>query len=140
MHRLFLDANIVLDFFLRREPDFDAARTLLHLGETDRAVLGMSAAAVPFAYFHLNKQRLEFGDPKDRLRRFVPYVTLVTVDADVVRRSLISSIRDVEDATQYELAADFSADFLITRDKAGFKGKPIPQISPHDYLSRVFRP
>lgn len=69
----------------------------------------------------------------------MPYVTLVPVDADVVRRSLISSIRDVEDATQYELASDFGADYLVTRDNKGFRGKAIPQITPDRYLREVFK-
>lgn len=125
--KVFLDTNILLDALLEREPFAQSAKLLLLLssvGEID-ACCGASQFTDLFSIM-----RRQYGVvPCDRivkqLKALREQMQVCSLTEDDVDRALDSGWDDFEDACACSMAGRVDADYIITRDQAGFEGSLI---------------
>ena len=60
---------------------------------------------------------------------------VAAVDGHVLELALALPYRDLEDAVQMAAARQAGADYLVTRDRAGYAAGPLPAISPAELLA-----
>ena len=131
--RVFLDTNILVDFYARREPFFQNAKLLW--------------IASYFKDVELWASTQSFVDIEYILRRAVPVQTLREMMAkslDLLRVSspepndltdgLSSGWPDLEDFLIARCAQNEGADYLITRDAKGFEHSIVPVVSPEQFF------
>jgi len=132
--RVFLDANVVLDVLANREPFIADSAAILSLVEA-RKLEGFVAAHTVTTLFYLLRRDLGGDKARDVLMDLLRVVEIVGVDQDRIFQALAMDWDDFEDAVQASCAAKVEADFLLTRDKKGFRGSHIPVLSPAEFLA-----
>ncbi|MBF0483726.1 MAG: hypothetical protein HQL25_03360 [Candidatus Omnitrophica bacterium] len=131
--KLYLDVNIILDVAFERGSDHGPAEEILSLIEQGEAKGFLSAASYPILYYFLRKHS-DVKKANQFLNNLRKLTKTVDLTDEIIGRALLV-IGDLEDAIQNVSAEVCEADFILTRDKEGFKNSVIPAFSPAEYIS-----
>lgn len=113
--KIFLDANILLDFFLKRE-NYVQAKELIGLVVVGKVSAYITPAIVHIIGYWLTKV---YGVEKTRqlLSNLLVDVRVVDMTHELTLLALNSKIDDIEDALQYYTAIHHQLDYFISGDK-----------------------
>ena len=136
MTRVLLDINVVLDVLANRMPFVDEAEVILRQVEA-RAMEGLVAAHTITTLHFLLARNLGKAKARKVLTDLLHVVRVVPVDEDRIRHALALNWTDFEDAVQAACAEKAEADYLVTRDKKGFKKSPVKVVTPAELLALV---
>jgi len=137
-NKIFLDANILLDYTLKREHYHDAANVFNLIANKSvyafitTSVLHITGYWVAKAYGKVKAKNL--------LISLLEYIVVIDVPHEIALIALHSKIDDIEDALQYYTAIHHKLDYFISRDKKlQNEGIPIlPIMSPDEFIA-LFR-
>ena len=136
MKKVLLDVNVVLDVLADRQPFAETAAAVLGVIETG-AVQGFVAAHTVTTLHYLLAKHLGKAKTRRVLMDLLQLLRVVTVDEDRLRHALGLNWTDFEDAVQAACAERAEVDYLVTRDKAGFKKSAVRPITPSELLALV---
>ena len=113
--RVFLDANIVLDFLLKRK-DYDEVRKIMALALEKKIQAFIYPSILHIVSYWLTKA---YGSAKskDLLLLLLADVKIIDANQEVVNLALTSPIDDIEDELQYYTALHHKVDYFVSRDK-----------------------
>lgn len=123
--RVLVDADVILDLLLAREPFFTAAAELFLLIQ-DGAISGFTTPVVFANLFYVLCQRMPASEAATALRKLRLLLGVLPVDQKTVDRGLASAFADFEDAIQYYAAIGQGLDAIVTRNKPDYKAAEIP--------------
>ena len=111
---VFLDINILLDFFLKRK-DFTHAQKVLLLAKDREIDAFVSISILQTTSYYLQK---DFGSKmaKELLLELLLIVNVIDADEDIVLQALNSSIYDIEDAIHFYTATKSNISYIISSD------------------------
>ncbi len=139
MKRLFVDTNIVIDLFAKREPFYTEAATLFSLADTKKLSLSVSALTFANANYILLQSKKQ-DEAKLILRKLKLIVSVVSLDEKIIGLSLNDNdFKDYEDALQYYSALDNGAEAIITRNLRDFKKSKLPVMTAAQFLKNFLR-
>ncbi len=138
MRSVFLDTDVILDLFVRREPHHGMALKLFSRLRRSKAKCVTSPVVVANLYYLLAKLRNK-PYALDRIRRLRRLVGIAAMDETVVEAALAAPHKDFEDSLQYQCALRNDIPTLITRNAGDFPKDRITVLSPTDYLDMVAR-
>lgn len=134
MTRVLLDVNVVLDVLANREPFVSGAEVVLRLVESGKIEGFLAAHTVTTLHFllsrHLGKARA-----KKVLDDLLQITRIVAVDDGRIRHALAMNWSDFEDAVQAACAEKAEADYLVTRDKKGFRRSVVKVVTPAELIA-----
>lgn len=134
--RVFLDTNILLDIVEERTPFFTDSQAVLD--ECDQRgheiFIAWHGAATVF-YITARKRGESFA--LQMMRDLLDWATIATVGQAEAMAALDYGITDFEDALIAAAANACGANWLVTRDAAGFTRSPVPAISPAVFLQQL---
>ena len=136
--KIFLDANVILDYLTDRQPFADDAEVVVDFCASDNNVGVISALTACNAVYILAKvigRRLA----EEKIKELINIVGLVGIAPESVSENLAVNHIDFEDSVQLSEALRWNADIIVTRDKNGFASSPIPVYSPADFVSKFAR-
>ncbi len=136
MTRILLDIDVILDVLADREPFVDDAEAVLRQVEA-RALEGLVAAHTITTLPLLLARHLGKAKVRKVLTDLLHVVTVVPVDEDRIRHALALNWNDFENAVQAACAENAEADYLVTRDKRGFKKSAVKVVTPAELLALV---
>ncbi len=136
MIRVLLDVNVVLDVLASREPFADDAEAVLRHVEA-RSIEGLVAAHTNTTLHFLLAQSIGKTRAGRVLTDLLHLVRVVPVDEDRIRHALALNWTDFEDAVQAACAEKAEADYLVTRDKKGFRRSPVKTVTPAELLALI---
>lgn len=136
MKRILLDTNIVLDVLLDRKPYVDASAALWAAVETGFAEGMLAAHAVTTIHYLI---RREMGNAKSgrTISAILRVFRVAAVNCEVIRQALELPVSDFEDAVTAAAAGFAGCDYIVTRDPKGFRGSPIPSLTPEAVMPLV---
>ena len=135
MDKLFLDANVVVDFLCERSDDFYLPAARLMVKSYNKEVeLCCSTLTLATASYFMEKSKVVHAEIFHKISDMISICELANVDRDVVEKALSSEFTDFEDAMQYFSAEKFGADIIITRNKKDFQNAQLPVYTPKEYL------
>lgn len=126
--RVFVDADVILDLLLAREPFFAAAANLFLLFQENR-IKGFTSPVVFANLFYMLRQAMSGGEAVATLRKLRLLLGVLPTDERVIDLALASSFVDFEDAIQYYTAAARDVDAVVTRNKKDYKSAEIPVLN-----------
>ena len=130
--RIFLDTNVILDFFLEREPFYyDALK--LWAACAEGAVDGY-VSALTITNVHYIAQRIK--SPTTAMiavRGILDVFNVVPLDKELLRRAADLHDRDYEDDIQLQSAVKAGCSHLFTRDPTHFHSKAIAIVPPSSF-------
>lgn len=133
--KIFLDINIVMDYFLVREPHFLPAAEIFTLAKTGQVEVIVDARTMTFTFFHLNKVLKDKAAVKAKLRAVCDDLTIISLDRENLINALDREVpADLEDGAQLEMALSSDAKILVSGDKKGFRTKEIKVMSSLEFL------
>ena len=130
--RIFLDTNVILDFFLEREPFYYDALKLWAAWE-EGAVDG-DVSALTIDNVHYIAQRIK--NPTTAMiavRGILDVFNVVPLDKELLRRAADLHDRDYEDDIQLQSAVKAGCSHLFTRDPTHFHSKAIAIVPPSSF-------
>jgi predicted nucleic acid-binding protein len=113
--KVFLDANILLDFALKRD-DYEQSKTIIELAVSGEIQAFITPSIVHIVGYWLTKA---YGNAKAKelLLTLLADVTVIDLPHEIAVNALHSKINDIEDALQYYTAIHHKLDYFISRDK-----------------------
>jgi len=134
--KLFLDTNVMLDFWGERDPFYISAAKIATLADKRKLKIVVSALSyATISYFLTKFYGLE--KTKDKLRKFKVISEICELDALIIEKGLNSDFSDFEDSLQYFSALRTECDIIITRNGKDFKKSQIAIMTPTEFLSSI---
>lgn len=134
--RLFLDTNVLIDFYAQREPFCQAAKKLLIMKAFGDAELWASAKSFTDIFYVLRKNA-DSVSIQSAFEESFQWLQLCGVDGSDVALAAQMKWHDFGDCLVYICAQKVRADYLITRDEGGFEKAAIPVLTPEELLRQV---
>lgn len=134
--KVFLDTNVVIDYFGRRAPYFSALEHLSAMQEFGDAELWVSAESFSDAFYLLRK-----SVAPDLLQsafvKSLEFLNVCSVGEAEVAEAAQRSWTDFEDCLIDVCAEKVKADFILTRDRDGFKRSRIASYAPDEFFNML---
>ncbi|HEV7332040.1 MAG TPA: PIN domain-containing protein [Flavisolibacter sp.] len=132
--KVFLDANVLLDFLLQRQ-QADSAKTIIAKAVEGKISAFITPSVLHIAGYWLSK---EYGSAKAKqlLTALLADVQVIDCNHAIATMALQSTIDDIEDALQYFTAIEHKLTHFISSDKK-LKQAAIPQLpvfTPAEFL------
>ena len=134
-----IDTNVILDFFINREPFANDAEKLFSLCETQKITGFITPITISNSYYILRK----LGTHKkviNNLKQLLSITEILLMNKKVVENALVSDFKDFEDALQYFTASNYKKiGVIVTRNSKDFKHSNIPVMEPNLFLKSFFK-
>lgn len=114
-NRIYLDANILLDYVLDR-PEKESAAKILRLINKGNIKAYISISIIHILSYVLSKT-FSIDKTKEVIISIIHDIELIDMPKEIVLQSLNSKMNDIEDALQYHVALYNKIDFFISNDK-----------------------
>lgn len=135
--RIFLDANILLDFTLKTEA-YPVARKIIKQAVNGQVQAFITPSIVHIVSYWLTKA---YGNSKAKelLLTLLADINVIDIDHAITLAALHSKIKDIEDALQYYTAIHHKVDYFISRDIDLQKVSipTLPVYTPDEFLEEI---
>lgn len=132
--KVFLDANVLLDFTLKRK-EYYVSKQIIELAVNGHIRAFVTPAIIHIIGYWLTKA---YGNvkAKELLLTLLADIIIIDINHETTINALHSKIKDIEDALQYYTAMHHKMDYFITQDK-DLKKMSIPLLpvfTPDEFL------
>ena len=135
--KVFLDANILLDFTLKRD-SYDVSKKIIELAIEGKVHAFITPSIVHIVGYWLTKA---YGSvkAKELILSLLADVNVIDISHEVTLNDVYSKLNDIEDALQYYAAIHHKIDYFITRDKLLRKVAipSLPVYTPEEFLKEL---
>ena len=137
MKSIFLDTNVLIDFFANRKPFSIEAARLFNYSFKKKINIYISAVSYNNIYYIL-RQSCSHTETIKMLTELSEWTDIIDVSKDIINKSLKSDFKDFEDAIQYNCAKSLNKiDFIVTRDTKDFKTSSLPILTPKEAVTLI---
>lgn len=132
--KLFVDSDVVIDFFTDREPHINPASELFELNEKGSIVLYISALSINNIYYIVRKY-LGHKKTLEIVETLTEMTEIIGTTKKEVIRALKNDFKDFEDSIQYSSALTIKGlDAIITRNIKDYRNSKIAVMTPLNFL------
>ncbi len=137
MIKVFLDTNILVDLIADRKPFSKHAIEIFQSAEENKIQLFTSSHSIATSHYLLKKY-VDEKKLKDILLNLLEFLDVISVDLDVLKKSLRSNHKDFEDAVQIFCASSIAGiNFIVTRNIKDFKTSEIAVLTPNEMCLKL---
>lgn len=137
MKKIFLDTDVIIDFFCEREPFSSTASDLFALIQSKKIKAYISVVGFCNLFYHFSKF-FSKSAAKNMINELITVVEIMSVDKESAIFALNSEFSDIEDAVQYKTALENKMDLIITRNKKDFTKSKLPVYNPGEFIDKFF--
>ena len=131
---LLIDTNIVLDFFLDREPFAEYADEIMRYCIIGK-IQGHLASHTLLNAFYITRKQKSIAERKEFLLMLCEKFVIIGINKQAIMETLQNEEwDDLEDGLQIQCAIIEDLDYIITRDPKGFESSKIQALSPEEFL------
>ncbi len=132
--KLFIDSDVVIDFFTDREPHANPASELFDLREKGKVILFLSALSINNIYYIVRKF-LGHKKALEVIETLTEMTEIVGTTKEEVIQALKNDFKDFEDSVQYSSALTISGlDAIVTRNIKDYRNSSIAVMTPLIFL------
>lgn len=133
-YKLFVDSDVVIDFFTDREPHANPASELFELNEQGSVKLYLSAVSINNIYYIVRKF-LGHKKALEVVETLTEMVEIVGTSKKEIIQALRNDFKDFEDSIQYSSALTIiDLDAIITRNIKDYRKSSITVMTPLHFL------
>ncbi len=132
--KILLDTNIVLDILLKREKFFLRSREIFILVEEKKVEGFLSASSFTTIYYLISKY-LSKKEADESIEILLKLFDVTYLDKNIIKNAVENNGVDFEDSVIYTSAYYEGIDYIITRDKRGFKNSKVECLNPNNFLA-----
>ena len=136
MRDVFLDTNILIDFFDDRPGAYEAGQILR---ASNAGVINVYASFLTFANLAYVAKRSHTRDEVYAiLDRFERLISVLPMNRNQLRKTIDTPCKDFEDMLQYQCAVAGGCDVIITNNKKDFLAySQLPLFTAEEYLNEL---
>ncbi|HLK18372.1 MAG TPA: PIN domain-containing protein [Bryobacteraceae bacterium] len=134
MKNVLVDANVVLDVLLDRQPHVEASAAMWATVEK-QAIKGLMAAHAVTTIYYLMRKELGNVRARRTIAALLRVFGIAPVDERVIQIALDLPLADFEDAVTASAAQVAGCDYIVTRDPKGFRGCGIRALMPETFAA-----
>lgn len=132
--KLFIDSDVVIDFFTDREPFANPASEIFELNEQKKVELYISAVSINNIYYIVRKY-LDHKRALQIVEELMEMVQVVGTTKKEIIQALKNGFKDFEDSIQYSTALTIGGmEAIITRNVKDYEKSEIAVFTPENYL------
>jgi len=133
--KLFIDTNIIIDVLADRKPYSNSAYVLFKEAKLKKWNLFTSSNSILTTFYILEKQ-LTSSKANNAIETILNRIEIQDLTKKDLILALNSKTEDLEDASQIECANKIGkVNYIITRDKKGFKNSTIDILNSDELLA-----
>lgn len=135
MKIVFVDTNILIDLLADRPPFSKFAIEIFDQAERNKVKLFTSSHSYATTHYLLKKH---MGEKELRvvLLSLLDFISLIPIDLNIIKKSLLSKHKDFEDAIQIFAANSIdNLDFIVTRNLKDFKDAGVAVLPPDELIN-----
>ena len=136
MKKIFIDTDIILDLFSKREPFYEFSAELFTLVDSGKVDAFITPIIVTNLHYILSKLKSKKQAIKN-LQKLRTLVHILPVNEKIIDLALSSEFKDFEDAVQYYTALNNRLEYLITRNVNDYKSADITVLTAEEYLNLI---
>ena len=136
--KVFIDTNIIIDFFDSRREHYLPAAILFDLAMKGKIELTVCAQSFITAFYVLGKSYPK-AELYTSMRSLYRLCGVSPVDASIIEQALALESVDFEDTVQYLSSIASDTDIIITRDERGFNDFPVQHVSAEQFLDKFLQ-
>lgn len=130
---LLIDANVVLDYILLRQPQLSDSVRVLSACQKGMVKGYLAFHSLSIIWYVLRKNRIE--DRRTVLLEITDFLTVTGAVHNLIVEAIKNEdFRDFEDCLQEKCALEVNADYIVTNNVKDFSTSAIPAITPADML------
>lgn len=133
---LFIDSDILIDYFLKRVPFAEYTELLLIECNEQKIKLSTSVLIIANINYILSK-KLGKAQVKENIRTLTSILTILPFESEIIDMALDINFTDFEDAIQYSIAKKHNCDAIITRNIKDYKHSTIPVLTAEQFLNTL---
>lgn len=134
VYKLFVDSDVVIDFFTDREPHANPASELFELNEQGELKIYLSAASINNIYY-IVRRFLGHKKTIEVIELLTDMTQIIGTTKNEIVQALKNDFSDYEDSIQYSSAlAVKGLDAIITRNIKDYKNSKIAVMTPLNFL------
>ncbi len=135
--KVFIDSDVVIDFFADREPYANPASELFELNERGVIRLYLSAVSINNIYY-IVRRFLGHNKAVEVIEELTGLTEIIGTTKKEIVRALKNNFKDFEDSIQYSsaLAVD-GIEAIITRNVKDYRHAEIAVFTPLQYLNML---
>ena len=136
--RLFLDANVLIDFMGERPAFYMQAATLFSFAADKKCEIVVSSLSMVTSYFICcDRGRMDSFVWKNKVMLLKEIIKICSVDSDDIYSSCRYEWNDFEDCVQYCVAKKSACDIIVTRNARDFAMSDMPVMTPDDAIDMI---
>lgn len=132
--KVFVDSDIIIDFFLSRE-NYDSAAALFEFASLGNYQL-LTSSLVMSNVFYICCRYSTKSNVLKQIKEFRKIISIVCVDEKAFDKALDSGFSDFEDAMQNFAAVQNKVKYILTRNKSDFKKSKLQVLNPTEFLKK----
>ena len=133
MSSVFVDTDIVLDLFVKREPHHSIALRFFSFLKK-RNVQGITSPIVIANTYYLLARIKNKSYAIDKIRKLRQLIRVAPVDEEIIDAAINVPYKDFEDSIQYHCAMSNNLKFLVTRNVADYPKNNLNIVLPDEYM------
>jgi len=131
--RVLVDADVLLDVALKREPFFSNASEVIRCAQDEPGEIAVAWHSLS------NIAYLVRPDARPFINHLLQFIEVPPAGTREAKQAVNFPMSDLEDALQCAAALAFDALFIVTRNVKDYKNSPIPAITPAKFLAEAGR-
>ncbi|HUH73843.1 MAG TPA: PIN domain-containing protein [Chitinophagales bacterium] len=136
-YKLFIDSDVVIDFFTDREHHVNSASELFELKEKGHVVLYISALSINNIYY-IVRRFLGHHKTLEVVETLTELTEIIGTTKKEILLALQNDFKDFEDSIQYSSALTIEGiDAIITRNIKDYKNSKIAVMTPDNFLKMI---
>lgn len=132
--RVFLDTNVLLDYYLLRQPFFQNASDIIVAHQTGKCICYV-AVITPINLYYIARKLKGDADARTAIRLLLSTFGIIPINHSLLASALSLPIGDYEDAVQAKSASIFRLEGIVTRNKNDYKNTSLPIYTPDAFLT-----
>ncbi|MCL2356160.1 MAG: PIN domain-containing protein [Defluviitaleaceae bacterium] len=136
--KIMVDTNVILDFFLLRQPGADSARRIFEMIYQEKIEAFTTASSITDIYYVTAKK---LGDSTGRkaISQLLHLLGIIAVDGNDCTNALILPVTDFEDALVTVCSKKEDIDCIVTNDNSYLQIHPqlAKVVSPQVFLDMI---
>lgn len=136
MKKYFLDANVVIDFYMVRHPFYEDASSIFSAAEKGEIHIAISMITIPTLDYFCKKQ-FTLAERKIMLESVGSVSRILPSNERAMYGAINSKFTDLEDAMQNHIAESNGYKTIITRNKRDFKKSNLAILTPEEFLATL---
>lgn len=137
VNKIFIDSDVVIDFFTDREPFANPASEIFALNEQGAIKLYLSATSINNIYY-IVRRFLGHKKTLKIIEELVEITEIVGTSKKEILKALRNDFKDFEDSIQYSCALTIKGlEAILTRNTKDFSNSEIAVFTPENYLKTM---